>query len=150
MPMTIAQAARAAGVGVETVRFYERRGLIEQPPKPTAKGFRTYTEDTIEQIRFVRQAQELGFSLREAGELLDLRSRPEADAAAVHERAAAKLREVDEKIQALQGIRYALEALMAGCPRTGALSSCSTMGALADPAGSRTDGRKAETRKESR
>ena len=60
--MTISRAARKAGVGVETIRFYERRGLIEQPPKPSPSGFRCYPAETIERIRFIRQAQELGFS----------------------------------------------------------------------------------------
>jgi MerR family copper efflux transcriptional regulator len=131
MPTTIAQAAHAAGVGVETIRFYERRGLIQQPPKPNGKGFRTYPEETVQRVRFIRQAQELGFSLREAGELLDLRSRPDSDAAAVHARAAAKVREVDEKIEALQRIRNALEALVLACPQTGELGRCAIMEALA-------------------
>jgi len=59
MLMTIARAARAAGVGVETIRFYERRGLIEQPLKPNNGGFRIYSEETVQRVRFIRQAQEL-------------------------------------------------------------------------------------------
>jgi MerR family transcriptional regulator, copper efflux regulator len=134
MAMTIAQAARAAGVGVETIRFYERRGLIEQPPKPNGKGFRTYSDDTIRRIRFIRQAQELGFSLSEAGELLELRADPAADSSAVHARASAKLSEVKEKVEALSRIQGALEALIEACPRTGALGSYSIMEALAGSA----------------
>jgi MerR family mercuric resistance operon transcriptional regulator len=138
MPMTIAQAARAAGVGVETIRFYERRGLIEQPPKPDGPGFRTYTEETIQRVRFIRQAQELGFSLREAGEILKLRAHPGADAADVHARASAKILEVQDKIAALRRIQGALEALIEACPRTGALRSCSIMEALDGPASDRS------------
>jgi MerR family copper efflux transcriptional regulator len=130
MPTTIAQAARAAGVGVETIRFYERRGLIQQPPRPNGKGFRTYPEETVRRVRLIRQAQELGFSLREAGELLDLKSRPDSDAAAVHARAAAKLREVNEKLETLQSIRDTLEALVSACPQTGKLCGCAIMEAL--------------------
>ena len=63
--LTIGKAARGAGVGVETIRFYERKGLIEQPRKPQDAGFRVYPEETVHRIRFIRQAQELGFSLRE-------------------------------------------------------------------------------------
>lgn len=59
--MTISEAARKAGVGVEMIRFYEREGPIEQPRKPAAVGFQSYPEDTIERIRFIRQAQELSF-----------------------------------------------------------------------------------------
>ena len=102
--MTISRAAQAAGVGVETVRFYERKDLIEQPPKPAASGFRSYPEETIERIRFIRQAQELGFSLREVRELLELRADPGADAADVRARATAKLDDVNEKMRQLQRI----------------------------------------------
>ncbi len=75
--MTIGEAARRAGVGVETIRFYERRKLISQPPKPSGGGYRSYPEETVDRIRFVRQAQELGFSLREIVDLLSLRADPE-------------------------------------------------------------------------
>ncbi len=59
--LTISKAARKAGVGVETIRFYERKGLIEQPPKPRGTGFRVYPDETVQRVRFIRQAQELGF-----------------------------------------------------------------------------------------
>ena len=128
--MTIGKAAREAGVGVETIRFYERRGLLEQPPKPATSGFRTYADETVARIRFIRQAQELGFSLREVGELLGLKADPAADAAAVREHAATKLAQVDEKIRRLERIRHALEELIAACPGSGALRACSIMEAL--------------------
>jgi MerR family transcriptional regulator, copper efflux regulator len=131
MSMTIARAARAAGVGVETIRFYERRGLIEQPLKPNGRGFRIYSEEIVQRVRFIRQAQELGFSLREIQELLSLRADPRTDAADVRVRAAVKLDEVDAKIRQLQRIREALEALIAACPGYGALGGCSIMEALA-------------------
>lgn len=127
---TIGRAARRAGVGVETIRFYERRGLIEQPPKPARSVFRVYSEDTVARIRFIRQAQELGFSLREVGELLGLKADPAADAADVRNRAAAKLEQVEEKIRQLERIRGALEALIAACPGKGELGHCSIMEAL--------------------
>ena len=78
--MTIGKLAREAGVGVETVRFYERRGLVEQPPKPVGSGFRHYPREAVERIRFVRRAQEIGFTLREIVELLSLRADHEKDA----------------------------------------------------------------------
>lgn len=129
--LTIGRAARAAGVGVETIRFYERRGLIEQPLKPATSGFRTYSAETVTRIRFIRQAQELGFSLREVEELLGLKADPAADAAAVRKRAAAKLAQVEDKIRQLERIRGALETLIAACPGSGALRACSIMEALA-------------------
>src|SRR3546814_2141059 len=128
--VTIGRAARKAGGGVETIRFYGRKGLIAQPPKPARAGFRHYPEETVERIRFIRQAQELGFSLREVCELLDLRTDPQADAADVRARATAKLSDVNEKMRQLQRIRDALETLIAACPRRGAFGYCSIMEAL--------------------
>ena len=99
--ITISKAARLAGVGVETVRFYERKRLIGQPPKPKDSGFRDYPIETIRRIRFIRQAQELGFSLKEIDELLSLRADPSTDCADVRTRAQTKLADVTEKITRL-------------------------------------------------
>ena len=134
--MTISQAARAAGIGVETVRFYERRNLIMRPPKPPDGGFRRYPPETIGRIRFIRQAQGLGFSLREIEELLSLRADPASDCGQVRERAVAKLGDVQRKVRELQRFRRALEELIAACPGRGALRACSIMEALAEGAAS--------------
>ncbi len=134
--MTISKAARAAGVGIETIRFYERNGLIEQPPKPAFGGFRVYPAETVRRVRFIRQGQDLGFSLREIEELLSLRADPAADCSDVRERATAKREEVDRKIAHLERIRGALEELIAACPGRGALRVCSILGALTDADGS--------------
>ena len=131
--MTIGKIARKAGVGVETIRFYERKGLIEQPPKPPFAGFRLYSIETVRRVRFIRQAQELGFSLREIDELLALRTDPAVDCADVRDRARAKLDEVEHKITRLQRIGAALEELIAACPGEGALRECSIMEAIAGP-----------------
>ena len=128
--MTIGRLARKAGVGVETIRFYERKGLIEQPRRPRDGGYRVYPAETAHRIRFIRQAQELGFSLREIQDLLSLRADPESDSAEVRERAAAKLAEVKRKITELERIRAALEDLIAACPGRGALRNCSIMETL--------------------
>ncbi len=128
--LTISTAAKNAGVGVETIRFYERKGLIEQPLKPQDGGYRTYPIETVQRIKFVRQAQEIGFSLREITELLSLRADPSADCSDVRERAAAKLQEVDRKIDQLGRIRSALNELIAACPGRGALRACSIMESL--------------------
>ena len=132
--MTISRAAREAGVGVETVRFYERKGLIVQPKRPD-RGFRIYPEDAVQRIRFIRQAQELGFSLREIGDLLGLRTDPGTDCADIRERAVAKLDDVENKIEKLQCIRGALKKLIAACPGEGALTSCSIIEAIETPEG---------------
>src|SRR5919106_158868 len=139
--MTISKAARAAGVGVETVRFYERRHLIVRPSKPPDGGFRCYPPETIERIRFVRHAQGLGFSLREIEELLSLRADPATDCGQVRERAVAKLEGVERKIGELERFRRALEELIAACPGSGALRACSIMEALAGAAGGRSASR---------
>lgn len=132
--MTISRAAERAGVGVETVRFYERRGLIEQPPRPRDGGYRSYDDRTVERIRFIRQAQELGFSLREIAELLSLRADPAADCGDVRIQAMSKREEVDRKIAQLGQIRAALDELIATCPGSGALRTCTIIDALEDHA----------------
>ena len=128
--LTISKAAKNAGVGVETIRFYERKGLIEQPLKPQYGGYRTYPIETVQRIKFVRQAQEIGFSLREIEELLSLRADPSADCSDVRERATAKLEEVDRKMEQLGRIRAALDELIQACPGRGALRNCSIMESL--------------------
>ncbi len=128
--MTISKAATRAGTGIETIRFYERRGLIDQPPKPAAGGFRDYPPETVSRLRFVREAQELGFSLNEIAELLSLRADPKANCAQVQRRAEAKLAEVRRKVERLQGIGTALERLIEACPGKGALGACSILESL--------------------
>ena len=99
--MRIGEAANAANVGVETIRFYERKGLINQPLRPVDGGFRTYPRDTVSRIRFIREAQELGFSLYEIEELLSLKSDPGSDCGSVRDRALKKRREVDASRSAI-------------------------------------------------
>lgn len=137
--MTISRAAQQADVGVETIRFYERRGLIEQPPRPRVGGYRIYDNDVVERIRFIRQAQELGFSLREIAELLSLRADPAADCADVRAQAVAKRVEVDRKLAQLRHIRAALDELIATCPGGGALRACTIIDALAGQPGKDAD-----------
>ncbi len=131
--LTIGQAARKAGVGVETIRFYERKGLIERPPKPAFGGWRDYSGDTVRRIRFIRQAQELGFSLREIGTLLSLRADPATNCSAVQKQAQDKLAQVERKIEELQKIGAALRRVIAACPTQGGLESCSIIAALEEP-----------------
>ena len=133
--MTIGHAARQAEVGVETIRFYERKGLIDQPLKPLDAGFRVYPAETVQRIRFIRQAQGIGFSLREITELLSLKADPSADCADVRAQATMKLDEVNRKIARLEEIRSALTDLIAACPGRGALRACSIMDALVTATG---------------
>lgn len=126
---TIGQAARAAAVGVETIRFYERRGYIERPPKPR-RGARRYTPATVERIRALRQGQELGFSLAEIHALLALQADPAADCGDVRDRAEAHLATVERKRARLDDIAAKLRALIAACPGHGAPQGCAILEAL--------------------
>ena len=128
--LTIGVAARQAGVGVETIRFYERQKLIERPPRPSGAGVRRYSPEIIARIRFIRQAQGLGFSLREIRELLALRADPAADCAKIREQALAKLHEVEFKMERLRQIEAALRKLIAACPGRGEITACSILEAM--------------------
>lgn len=127
---TISRAAKAANVTVETIRFYERKGLIAQPHKPAGGGARTYDGETVARLRFVRQAQDIGFSLREISELLALRADPEVDCADVRGRAIKKRDEVHAKLDQLSRMRDALDALIASCPGGGDLKACTILEAM--------------------
>lgn len=130
---TIGELARAAGVGVETIRFYERRGLIERPARP-AGGFRAYPRATVLRLAFVREAQELGFTLREVRDLLALSADPATDCAAVRGRAAAKLGQIEAQMARFARMSETLRVLLARCPGRGELGKCSIVEALSSPA----------------
>jgi len=131
-PTTIGKVARDAEVGVETVRFYERKGLIARPRRPQ-RGFRSYPPETAQRIRFIRQAQELGFTLREIKDLLSLRADPKADCADIRRKSQEKLADVIAKRQRLDNIQRALEALISACPGRGAIRACSILDGLSEP-----------------
>lgn len=115
--------AKRAGVNVETLRFYERRGLLPMPPR-RASGYREYPPGDIQRIRFIKRAQELGFSLGEIRDLLSLRARRGTTAAVVRSRAEAKLGDIRRKIADLRAIERALKKLTDACPGQGLLSEC--------------------------
>ena len=127
--LTIGQVARHAGVGIETVRFYERQGLLVEPARKQS-GYRQYGEDVVARLRFIRRAKELGFSLKEIKELLALRVDPTTTCAEVRSKAAAKIADVEQKVEALQRIRQALVKLTAVCRGRGPTSECPILDAL--------------------
>ena len=127
--LTIGRIARDAGTGVETIRFYERQGLLAKPARTTS-GYRSYAPEVIRRLRFIRHAKELGFSLREIKELLSLRADPGADCADVRTRAITKRDEVERKVAELGRIRAALDTLIASCPGGGALRACTILDAI--------------------
>lgn len=113
-PLTVGQVASRAGVGVETVRFYERAGLLEQPPR-RASGYRAYDEGAVARLRFIRRAKELGFTLKEIAELLSLRFDPTTTCADVRGRVAAKVADIDHRIETLRRMGDALAKLTGAC-----------------------------------
>ncbi len=129
MPLTIGQVAKRSGIGIETVRFYERKGLVEEPPR-TDSGYRQYPEDVVARIRFIRRAKELGFKLSEISELLSLRVDPDTTCADVRKQTEFKIADVEDKIRVLQGIKTALKKLAASCVGTGPTSECPILEAL--------------------
>ena len=128
--MRIGELARATGVNVETVRFYERKKLIEQPPRPAGGGYRSYGEEAARRIRFIRRAQSLGFSLKEIAELLSLQANPDSDCSTVRARAERQRALVDQKIKHLAALRETLDRLIEACPGTGAIDRCSILETL--------------------
>lgn len=112
--LTIGIVAKKSGVGVETIRFYERQGLIDQPHRPVS-GFRNYPEDAIRRVRFIRRAKDLGFSLHEIGELLDLSLDPDQNCDEVRLRAEIKIADINSRVDALEKMKKALNTLVAAC-----------------------------------
>jgi MerR family transcriptional regulator, copper efflux regulator len=129
---TISQLAKQAQVNIETVRYYERRGLLPEPPR-RASGYRQYSQDDLAYLQFIRRAQTLGFSLKEIAELLALRVDPTMSCHDVRERAARKLADVDAKIRALETMRGALQRLIAACSGEGPISACPILDGLTTP-----------------
>lgn len=128
--LSIGQLAKQAGVGVETIRFYERKGLIPEPGRRASSGYRQYPPEAVRRIRFIRRAKELGFTLREIHDLLDLNSSPRSTCAQVQAKAEAKLADVRQKIQALQRIEGILARLAKTCKGSGPTDSCPILAAL--------------------
>jgi MerR family mercuric resistance operon transcriptional regulator len=123
--LTIGKLAHAADVGVETVRFYQRRALLEEPSKPKHHQ-RRYSARTLERLKFIRRAQAAGFTLREIGTLLELGTNRCAD---VRSLARMKLIQIDRQLTELHLIRGRLEELLRECGKTG-LGQCGMVVAL--------------------
>ena len=135
--ITRGKLARRAGVNIETIRYYEQRGLIPEPPRTTS-GYRQYTEDYVERIRFIKRAQELGFTLKEIKELLSLRVDPETDRDEVKQRAATKIVTIEEKISDLERMKHRLKLLVTSCSGRGPTSECPILEAMGSEESYRT------------
>lgn len=130
--LTIGEVAKRSGVGVETVRFYEREGLIAEPPRK-ASGYRQYPLETVDRIRFTRRAKELGFTLQEIKELFSLRLAPETTCEDIRNRAEDKILEVEKKITQLTQIKKALKTLTRACEESASIRECPILEALDKP-----------------
>ena len=121
--------AKAAGLRVATIRFYERKGLLPAPPRRPS-GYRIYGEETLQRLRFIQGAKTLGFSLREIQELLALRAVSGRTCLDVRERATHKIQDVEDKIRQLRHFRKALQLLVAQCEAGGTQGDCPILDAL--------------------
>lgn len=127
--LTIGRVARGAGLAIDTVRYYEREGLIEKPAR-SAAGYRHYGPEVVARLRFIRQAKELGFTLSEIRELLALKVAPGKSCADVKARAEAKIADVEQRIAQLNRMKRALVKLANSCSGRGPTSECPILDAL--------------------
>jgi MerR family mercuric resistance operon transcriptional regulator len=122
--LTIGKLAKDAGVNLETVRHYERRVLLPRPPRSTSSGYRQFPEDAARRLRFIRRAQELGFSLAEIGELLSLRVSRTSTSGAIRTRTEAKIADIDSKIRTLESMKKSLQSLTKTCDGCAPMADC--------------------------
>lgn len=127
--LKVGEVAKLAGVNLQTVHYYERRGLLPRPPR-TGSNYRTYPEDAVRRVQFIKRTQELGFTLKEIMELLSLRAAPRTQCADVRDHAEAKVRDIDDKVQALRAMRKALSKLIGECSGEGPVTHCPILEAL--------------------
>ena len=126
---SIGQVAKQSGVSVETIRFYEKEGLIEKPERKES-GYRQFNEEAIKRLAFIRKAKSLGFTLNEIQELLSLKSNESGDCENVKQLAGEKLVDIEQKINSLKRMKRVLNNLVDQCPGNGAKSNCPILEAL--------------------
>ncbi|SRR6266545_502918 len=131
MTLTIGQVATAADVNIQTIRYYERRGLFPTP-KRTPAGYRQYADEAVARLRFIKHAQDLGFSLNEIQELLGLRVRHGAACDAVERKTRGKVALVQQRIRDLQRMKRTLERLAAACAARRPTDECPILEAMED------------------
>jgi len=132
MALKIGEVADRGGVNLQTIRYYEREGLLPEPPR-LASGYRMFPEDAVRRVRFIKRAQELGFTLKEIKELLALRQiDQERGSAEVRTLAQEKIADIEQKIRTLQAMKKVLRRLTDRCPGCGPISECPILESL-DP-----------------
>ncbi len=128
--MTIGELARKAGVNVQTVRYYERDGLLPQAHRWPDSGYRDFDDEALQRLRFIRSAKELGFTLREIKELLEMRVLPGESCAEVRQIIGAKLADLDRRMKEMRRLRRVLVKLDAACGNRTNFGSCPALWAL--------------------
>jgi Hg(II)-responsive transcriptional regulator len=131
MNLTVGTLAKRAGVGAQTVRFYEREGLLAAALR-TSSGYRVYGDDAVGRLRFIRRAQDLGFTLKEIRELLALQKTEGANCDDVRNAAAAKLDMIEAKIADLARMKTTLAGLVQSCTGCGPISACNLVECLSN------------------
>ena len=127
---TVGQLAKRTDINIETVRYYERRGLLPEPMR-SESSYRQYTENDVARIMFIKRSKELGFTLKEISELLSLKLDTDTTCRDVKEFSSKKIADVEEKIRDLQRIKKKLEELLIKCSREDtSTSECSILEAL--------------------
>lgn len=121
--------AHEAGVHIETIRYYERRGLIPEPERDRS-GYRQYPADTLTRMKFIGHAKHMGFTLEEIRDLLDLCVNRGSSCLAVKEKAESKISEIDIKIKYLKEMKKSLEHIASQCSGNTAIADCSIVKAL--------------------
>ena len=145
--LRIGELAQRAGVNLDTVRFYEREGLLPKPPR-AASGYRAYPSDAVERVQWIKRTKALGFSLNEIKELLAIRADADMTCADVKGRAEQKLQQIDQKIRDLRQMRRTLADWASLCPGEGSTDDCPLLQeraaalpvVVASPCGCRTSG----------
>jgi Hg(II)-responsive transcriptional regulator len=127
--LKVGEVAKRAGVNLQTIHYYERRGLLPRPPR-TESNYRAYPTEAVLRVRFVKRAQELGFTLKEIKDLLSLRAAPRTRCADVRVRAETKVRDIDDRVRTLEAMRKALTKLIGECSGSGPVSACPILEAL--------------------
>ena len=132
MPLlSIGDIAKRTGVTVETLRFYEKQGLIPTPAR-SASGYRQYPQTTVKRVQLVQRAKAVGFTLSDIRELLALRTQPGVTCVDIRRRAESKIAEIEAKLDELERMRQALRRLAAQCSNDGTVSECPILDALED------------------
>lgn len=129
--MKIGEVAQETGIGIETIRFYERKGLLNEPDRKPS-GYRQYDDSVIARLRFIRRSKELGFTLTEISDLMSLWFDTGTKCTDVTKKALVKIEEIEEKTKALNKMKRSLKKLIDQCHERGSLEGCPLFDGLGD------------------